>query len=398
MKVTDAHPNAQSIGELAVGYTFTRIADTQTGFATLSCCPRLNDSGVVVFSGTTPDGTTGVFTGSGGPTTTIADSSAFLSFGAGQGADASPAINGYGVVAFTGTRVGGVQGVFTGDGESVMTIADSTTNLNGFAGSVINDDGTVGFRAFVGPGDSGGIWIYTGNGGPLTAIASNRGSRFYEVYLPSAINSLGTVAFEAGLWLNGLSSGGPGFFVGNRDTLTTIMVTNQFDPQSPFRGLGDFRPSLNQQGAVVFSAQTTAGTGLFVNDAGTVSVVADPAGPLSIVGFPIINDLYQVVFQARTSVGNLGLYSGPNPLMDKVVQGGDPVDGAILSGLDVGGTSLNNAGQIAFVATLSDGTRAVFRADPVGLADRIHPIARGVRDSAGNTSGMGSWYFTVANP
>jgi len=202
----------------------------------------------------------------------------------------------------------------------------------------------------VGPGDSGGGWIFSGDGGPLTPVTSNRNGRFYEVYPPTGINNSGAVVFEAGLLLNGQTNGGPGFFAGQQDPVTAIMVTSAFDPTSPFRSpLVDLRPSINNFGAVAFTATTAVGRGVFVNEGGAISTIADSSTYQEML-YPVINDQYQVVFYGNTGQGSTGIFAGPNPDADKVATGV--------------GTSLNNAGQIAFIGALPDGTPAVLRADP----------------------------------
>jgi len=61
----------------------------------------------------------------------------------------------------------------------------------------------------------------------------------------------------------------------------------------------------------------------------------------------------------------MGIFTGPDPGGDRVIATGDPLFGSIVVGLDFTPTGLNDAGQIAFAATLADGRQVVARADLV---------------------------------
>src|SRR5262249_6376099 len=60
-----------------------------------------------------------------------------------------------------------------------------------------------------------------------------------------------------------------------------------------------------------------------------------------------------------------GIFTGPDPLADKVIATGDLLFGSALVEI-VGLYGLNNNGQIAFYGTLADGRQVVVRADPAG--------------------------------
>jgi len=75
-----------------------------------------------------------------------------------------------GTVAFFASLDGGGKGIFTGSGGTLTTIADSTTEpledvSDNFA---ISAEGTVAFRL---QPVNGSLTIFTGNGGPRTTIA-----------------------------------------------------------------------------------------------------------------------------------------------------------------------------------------------------------------------------------
>lgn len=123
--------------------------------------PAINNSGRVVFQGTRNGfngQTTGIFTGTGDPDTTliadISEASQFLSFG-----DA-PSINEAGQVAFYGFLTDGAGGIFMGDATSMTAIARPSSELPfvDFAGAPsINNAGEVAFLAAL---SDGGAAIY----------------------------------------------------------------------------------------------------------------------------------------------------------------------------------------------------------------------------------------------
>ena len=81
----------------AVPYTFTNLYDTSGPFGEFRTTPSLNNSGTVAFFAILDTGERGVFTGSGGPTTTIADEGGrFIEL-----PPSSPSLNESGTVAFS---------------------------------------------------------------------------------------------------------------------------------------------------------------------------------------------------------------------------------------------------------------------------------------------------------
>ncbi len=118
-------------------------------------CKRSNDQGTVAFYASLDSGGSGIFAGSGGALTTIADSSGFLSgFG-------SPMLNDVGTVIFQADLDVGEQGIFTGSGGALTTVADTSGSFSEFGrGFGINNRGTVVFGASL---DAGGTGIFTGS-------------------------------------------------------------------------------------------------------------------------------------------------------------------------------------------------------------------------------------------
>ena len=76
-----------------------------------------------------------------------------------------------------------------------------------------------------------------------------------------------------------------------------------------------------------------------------------------------------MVFAAELNTGSTGIFTGPDPVVDKLIGTGDLLDGSTVTDLVLSNRALNNSNQVVFVATLTDanGTthEAVYRAEPV---------------------------------
>jgi hypothetical protein len=319
-----------------ISYTFTAIAANISSIENSG--PALNNLGTVAFTTSAdPRSEGGVFAGNGGPLTTIFSANGFSS--------SSPSINDAGMVAFYNFLQGGV---FVGSGGPLTTI-DTSVPFIIYAGPSINNEGTVAtYHVFEGSQAA----IFTGNGRPLTTIADSQG-QFRDLFNPPTMNDAGTVAFAADL-----RSGGDGIFTGNGGPLTRIV-----DTSGPFSIV--VGPSINNAGAVAFYA-SGGGGGIFVADGTTTRTIADTAGPFS--GFETdvsMNDLRTVAFLGRLRTGGEGLFTGPDPAADKVIAVGDALFGSGVTRILFGPEGLNDAGQVAFLAGLSDGRFVIARADPV---------------------------------
>jgi len=361
-----------------VDYKFVRIADSTGEFlsfvesTSLTPAIGINDKGVVAFYARLDAGPTGVFVGSGGSTTTIADSngifSGFSKMVVPPMIDATdPAINNAGTVAFWASLDAGSEGLFTGTGGATTTIAASdgsfaTVNLSG----AINTAGTV---AINGSLDSGVQGVFFGSGGPTNTIADNSGAfaQFGVATASPAINDSGLVAFLA--FLN-TPPGANGIFVGSSGSTTPIADST-----------GDFNnfsvPSINNSSGVAFQAQLDdASTGVFKATGGQIKPVVLSSGPFDFFGPPDINDTGQVAFFAYLDALTAhGIFTGPSPDADKVIRTGDALDGSpVLAIQSKGRAALNNRGQIAFLASLTDGRYGVYRADPDTDGDGISDV------------------------
>jgi hypothetical protein len=74
-----------------------------------------------------------------------------------------------------------------------------------------------------------------------------------------------------------------------------------------------------------------------------------------------------VAFLANLRGGGSGIFLGPEA--EEVIATGDPLLGSTVTGLSFFRDGLNDAGQVAFLATLADGRRVIVRADPAAVPE-----------------------------
>ena len=155
------------------------------------------------------------------------------------------------------------------------------------------------------------------------------------------------------------------------------MISNAGPPGDfgTFRGPIPFygeSAAINDQGAIAFegfSGQPGA-FAIFRLDGDKVTTIAETTtGTFSDLGSePALNNRGSVAFLGTLASGVQGIYTGPDPVRDKVIQVGDPLDGTTVADLTraLGHSGLNDSGSIAFVATLADGRQGIFVATAKG--------------------------------
>lgn len=340
----------------AVAFTFTNIADSRGSFSdfyiplgerVFVSDPAINDKGTVVFQAFLDAGGEGIFTGSGGETTTIATTSgSFRRF-----ADIEPTINDDGTVAFFAGLDTGGQGIFTSRGGEIAEVADLSSSTFVY-NPAINDDGTVAFATSdPSPGGSG---IFTTTTGEDTTTIVGDSSPFFASVSDPAINNEGTVAFRATL-----DAEGDGIFTSSGGEITTIV-----DNSGSFNSLTN--PVINNEGTVAFQAQyEMGGRGIFTGSGGETTTIADNSGDFSSFIDLALNEQGTVAFQAALDAGGEGIFIGSDLVADKVIATGDSLFGSTVTSLFFQNIGLNNSGQIVFTAGLADGTQGVFRAEPI---------------------------------
>ncbi len=353
-------------------YVFTKIADTAgmfSGFGGSPSAPSINDAATVAFFAMLDAGGEGLFTGDGfGPTATIVTAdffgpNAFLGIPTTQ-----PAINALGVVAFKGALDTGVTGIYVGDGGPLGTIADATSVFYDDFGTApaINDAGLVAFSSVSAGLD--GVYAGTKDAGVTTTIVdSGPFSGFLDGGFSNgvSVNELGVVAFV------GLIAPGPirGVYKGAGVGVTPI-ADESIPEVAPTLFLN--APAINDAGTVAFrSARDAGGEGVFTGSGGALATVATSDGAYS--GFepaglyPAINNAGDVAFFAGLDGGGHGIFTGPDSVADKVVKAGDALDGSTVTDLRFSRLGLNNSGDVAFWAMLSDGRSGIFVASPPPL-------------------------------
>jgi hypothetical protein len=326
----------------------------------------------VAFQAGLDAGGTGIFTGAGGPTTTIVTSGSpvFSSFG-------MPVINDAGAVAFFAGLDAGGRGIFRVAGGTTTTIADSNGAFNtsfGFTPS-INNSGVV---AFSGGLDAGGQGIFTGSGGATTTIATVSGPLILGPLLSNpAINDAGTVAYHARLGT--VPSFTFGIFTGDGGAPTPIATTG-----SGFTSFGSV-PAINNDGTVAFQGTFGSARGMFTGNGGPTTTIADSSGPLNIaLGDQSIalNNHGDVAFLAGVDAGGESIFTGPDS-DDEVIGHGDALLGSTIGhplfpsltidNIEFFRDGLNDSGQLAFWAQLTDGREVVVRATPLDIVSVPEP-------------------------
>jgi len=123
-------------------FTLTLIADTSDRFSDFSpYVASINNAGMVAFQAALRSGGTGVFTGSGGAITMVADTAGGLV----SNFYSHPAINCNGALSVYADLNSGGQGVFLSRDGQLSTLADTSGPFKGIGplGPTMNDEGTV---------------------------------------------------------------------------------------------------------------------------------------------------------------------------------------------------------------------------------------------------------------
>jgi len=294
----------------------TIASTTDARFSLFTDDVVINASGVVGFRAilTTGRRAAGIFTSDGLDIKTIATSTDQGLSGPSMGA---PSINASGTVAFQAARSGLASTIiFTGDGGPLTTVLDVlNSNFKSFGAVAINRAGQIVFGATQ-KDRSAGVFVVTpksyemgkdgGSSGPgnVIDIVDTHNPDFFQFGDP-VINDAGIVADFAGV-----AAGGE-VFSGDAKGLTVRT--------DPTNGLfADFEhPSINNRSAVAFSTfQTNGGQGIFVELTGGASPVAvlqtgDPLFGSTVtavsVGRFAFNDHFRLAFEYELEDGRSGI-------------------------------------------------------------------------------------------
>jgi hypothetical protein len=366
-------------------YTFTRVADsTADDFDPNSFgCAAINAPGDIAFKAGRPADEFNTIPGlyranADGTLTTIAeDPGRFVTVGF------NPSINDAGQVSFAARLDGGnkpdTEAILRGSGGKKMTTIATTAGRFNFFGfdTSISNSGEVAFRAeldeelgfveglFSGTGSKKSVTTHYLNSSDVTLDGQQ--VRFDGRDSRPSINNDGNIAFDESIQ----PSFDPGIFEGREGTFQTIAAP---DP-NVFVGV----PVLNDGGTAAFErsfffdgATQEFVTEIVTGSGGALTTVADTRGEFGSFGFrpPSLNNQGEVAFVATLDDGTTGIFVGPDPVEDRVIATGDTLDGETVTGLTFCEEGLNDSGQLAFTAFFEDPetleTRvAVFRATPV---------------------------------
>ncbi len=277
--------------------------------------------------------------------TLIADSSSptFQDFG---GTTYTPALNTGERVAFYATvkaSAGGGSGIFTGNGGPTTAIAlTSGPTFSSFGRSPsINTAGTVAFAASLKSSIGG---LFTSDGGAATTIQVD-GDSTYGGGIPS-INTAGMVAFTAAL-----NAGGSGVFIGNGGVKTAIVLSSE-----PTFSLFDINLQVNAAGTVAFLGYLDAGgNGIFTGNGGATTTIALSNGPTFSAFFaPSINAAGTVAFKANLDAGGSGIFTGNGGATTPIALSSGPIFSSFKY------TSINAVGSVAFIGGLDSGEDGIY--------------------------------------
>jgi hypothetical protein len=273
-----------------------------------------------------------------------------------------PSINDLGEIAYTRSsfpsinvhslvrNLGGVETIIARS--DVAPYLDASTNtylpslsLGGSAAHHTNGGGGIGRGIYIAPA---GTKVYNEAVDPPLGL-----------FITSSMNDSETVVFL------GTASGVIGVYRGG---LVPLIQSGDVVSGGVIQ-LGLERPVINNSGRVAFAATLTVGGvgiyGVYTTDDGD-SVTRVGTSPVDRMS---INDSGAVVYRRTLSGGaGSGIFIGrPGAIDQKIINQGDPLDGSTITDAFIWEESLNNDGQVAFVAMLADGRRGVYRADPQWL-------------------------------
>ena len=367
-------------------YKFTQIVDNSLSLV-VDQSPEIDNQGNVIFVGrSSPSEFVNLRSRSstGGPVTTLVDSSD----GIVEYLDHT--VSGAGTVAFSsrpGPPFTFTSGVFSQNGTAsgnVTVVADDGGPLAFLYASVLNNAGRVVFSAeldsMVSPRPVG-IFARSLSGGPIVTLADDTGPLafgYHTNFLESPdINNAGTVAFEASF-----DAGGEGIFTvsSNGGPITTVI-----DSSAGFLSLAF--PAINDAGTVAFRTVSPGSSILTASSAGgPTTTIADTSGAFSSFTRVALNNAGTVAFSAELTAGGMGIFTGPDPINDRVIGTGDPLFGSTVLRILFTREGFNDLGQIAFYYELADNRFGVAVATLLTPAERWRKQYFGTIENTGNAA------------
>jgi hypothetical protein len=313
-----------------------------------------------------------------------------------------PTLNDSGDVSFLAVVSGGSQprGIFlaSGDTDTALVLPGDaapdtgggtyTGNVADFNMHALNASGAVAFRSQVTSGSvASGIFVDSGATQAAFALAGDVAPGIpggsYSAFGTPSQNDAGSVAFSADVTGGAVASG---VFRDSGATGTAVALAGDSAPDTGGGTYTDFGyPVVNDLGYVVFLANVTGGSasgGVFLDTGGPEEAVAVEGGTApetgggtyaSVTSWGALDDSGRVAFSATVTGGSVGagvfLFDPASEQTYAVALAGQTApDAGGASFSQFGFVALNDTGQVAMQATLSDGSAGVFLASPIAAA------------------------------
>jgi hypothetical protein len=245
---------------------------------------------------------------------------------------------------------------------------------------VINASGQTAFGAEITGGSNTDGIFRSNNGAPLTAIgrrgqtAPGAGGGTFASLFSRVLNDSGQTAFYADI-TGGTNTAG----IFRSDSANTLSAIARVDQSAPGEGGGTLfafsSAVLNASGQTAFLASVAGGSnaqGVFRSSSGsTLTAIARAGqsapgaggGTFSSLAAPVLNDGGQTAFTSSITGGtsNRGIFLADGRETVAVQLQGASLAGKTVSALtSVTQDGLNNVGQVAYLASFTDGSNGVF--------------------------------------
>jgi hypothetical protein len=323
--------------------------------------PCLSPTGAVAFQATLPSGGSGLYLAEANTVHCLFE----LGFGPFSHFYSHPDLNQSQALCFYATLPNRVAGVYLSEGKQLTPLAETGKVFEeiGPLGPTLNENGEVAFRANLKNGQAGIFKASAQHG--LSEIAKT-GEDFSGFQGLPVISSSGEVLFRADL-----KNGKAGLFYWRSGQMMPLILTGEKCAE-----LGAF-PAWNAAGQVVFAATLHSGeSGIFRlqtdQPSQTLKQIFSIASGFSHFRGALVNKAGKIIFFATPRGGQLGLFTGPDPVQDKLIGIGDSWQAAKVTekmaekvtDFALNAVSFNQQGQIALRIKLSNGQGLILRADP----------------------------------
>lgn len=366
--------------------TFTLIADDKLHgtYIEKNVPASLADNGTVVFRGLDTLSSDALFSGNGLTNPVMVDlgDTGWINFLSSYDDIHSPQVISSGEIVFIAKRsilhvaLGVVQ--FQGIYRAMLGGSGSDTLFEGGPlghhpvprhNVAMAETGLVAFSTIA----NGNGAIYSGSVAGTPAVLRNGSGTFFNT-LGIDINDAGLVPIQMEYSDSTIGlSRGILIFENPGDDLTTINTAIEklnvgSQPQ----------PVINNHDQVAFSLNNSVTLPLFLTTfnagiykanptafdvAPDLTMIVGTDGPFDSFGRVEMDDFGNIVFEATLDNNVSGIYGGPDPLLDRIIQEGDQIDGNTV--LDIRLGELNNSGQVAFITT------------DTSLIDRVYRVQGG---------------------